>query len=75
MRQKELDRQSARQLVAQDTDRELKEMKMTVHRINRVSVCVSCDIYIYVCVCVCVYVCIGSARYTPRVEGNENDCS
>jgi hypothetical protein len=32
----ELDRQQARKLVKQDTDRELQEFQMTVHRINKV---------------------------------------
>jgi len=31
----ELDRQQARKLVKQDTDRELQEFQMTVHRINK----------------------------------------
>ena len=34
-RQKELDRQQARKLVKQDTDREMQELQMTVHRINK----------------------------------------
>jgi hypothetical protein len=32
----ELDRQQARKLVKQDTDREMQEFQMTVHRINKV---------------------------------------
>lgn len=32
----ELDRQQARKLVKQDTDREMQELQMTVHRINKV---------------------------------------
>ena len=32
----ELDRQQARKLVKQDTDREMHELQMTVHRINKV---------------------------------------
>ena len=47
-RQKELDRLQVRRLVKNDTDRELKEFQMTVHRISQVCVCVFG-------VCVCVY--------------------
>lgn len=37
VRQKQLDRQRAREMVQYETDKDLRQFEMTVHRINRVS--------------------------------------